>query len=253
MEYKTCSKCNENLSINNFNKDNRKKDGLRCDCRKCYKKTYKKPNHERTTDPQKCVTCNKIKDACEFTINKSKVNGINSSCKKCYTEKYYNMKHTCERTTEPQKCGKCNVIKLASEFNTHVSSINGLLNYCKKCETLIKNEYKYKSINNFLKLLYRSAKTSSKKRKLNFSISFDEWVNIYNNQQGKCTLSGLEMTISSENNIHNISPDRIDSNKGYTKENVHFVCWYINQAKSNLDTNTFIEMCRQVANFNTPT
>jgi hypothetical protein len=259
MDYKTCSKCNENLSINNFIKSHAK-------CKKCFaehRKTlpsYKKYNiirnkNERTTEPQKCISCNQIKEPSEFYKNKNKTNGLSSKCKKCNNEETYNRRHTCERTTEPQKCEKCNIIKSASEFNTYASSKNGLFKYCKKCETLIKNEYKYKSINNFLKILYYSSKGNSKTRskKTDFSISFDEWINIYNNQQGKCALTGIEMTISQENNNYNISPDRIDSDKGYTKDNIQFVCVEINIAKQEHTNTEFIEMCRRVANFNTPT
>ena len=207
MESKTCSRCKENLPINNFSKDKYAKDGFR------------------------------------------------SSCKACEKGRYYNRKDARVRTTEPQNCRKCNIIKLASEFNTHTLYKNGLSKYCKNCEKLIKNEYKYKSINNFLKLLYRTSKGNSKTRckKVDFSISFDEWVNIYNNQQGKCALTGIEMTISRENNNYNISPDRIDSDKGYTKDNIQFVCVEINIAKNEHTNNEFIEMCRRVANFNTPT
>jgi hypothetical protein len=43
-----------------------------------------------------------------------------------------------------------------------------------------------------------------------------------------------------------ISIDRIDSNKGYTKENIHFVCVHVNIAKGDLPEEAFVEMCRAV-------
>lgn len=47
----------------------------------------------------------------------------------------------------------------------------------------------------------------------------------------------------------NVSIDRIDSNKGYTKDNVQLVCSAINFMKSNLSLNDFIMYCESVINY----
>ena len=44
------------------------------------------------------------------------------------------------------------------------------------------------------------------------------------------------------------SLDRIDSNKGYTKDNVQFVHKDINWMKQDFEQNKFIEYCKKVAN-----
>lgn len=44
----------------------------------------------------------------------------------------------------------------------------------------------------------------------------------------------------------NVSVDRIDSKKGYTRDNVQLVCMAINQMKSDLDNNTFYNLCKAV-------
>lgn len=40
METKICSKCCENISVDNFNKNSRNKSGLRAECKDCQKKYY---------------------------------------------------------------------------------------------------------------------------------------------------------------------------------------------------------------------
>jgi hypothetical protein len=44
------------------------------------------------------------------------------------------------------------------------------------------------------------------------------------------------------------SLDRIDPKRGYTRDNVHLVCTYINHAKSDLSHEHFVELCRDIVN-----
>lgn len=69
---------------------------------------------------------------------------------------------------------------------------------------------------------------------------------LYEEQDGKCALSGQELSFTyTDNNI--ISIDRIDSDKGYTKDNIQLTTFIVNQAKSNLFLEEFQEMCINVA------
>jgi hypothetical protein len=52
-----------------------------------------------------------------------------------------------------------------------------------------------------------------------------------------------------QRSILNASVDRIDSNGGYTHDNVQLVCVRINLMKGPLQQSTFFNMCRVVANF----
>lgn len=45
------------------------------------------------------------------------------------------------------------------------------------------------------------------------------------------------------------SLDRIDSNKGYNKENIQWVHKYINKMKMDFNQDYYIEMCRKVSNY----
>lgn len=71
---------------------------------------------------------------------------------------------------------------------------------------------------------------------------------LWDKQQGKCAISGIEMTyIANCGRIPtNVSVDRIDSNKGYIKGNVQLVCMAVNQMKSDLDMQTFLNFCNSI-------
>ncbi len=51
-------------------------------------------------------------------------------------------------------------------------------------------------------------------------------------------------------NKWNISVDRIDSNKGYTVDNIQLVCAIINRMKMNLSNDEFISLCDALASNN---
>ena len=44
----------------------------------------------------------------------------------------------------------------------------------------------------------------------------------------------------------NVSVDRIDSNKGYTKNNVQLVCMAINQMKSDMSIEELLYFCEHI-------
>ena len=45
---------------------------------------------------------------------------------------------------------------------------------------------------------------------------------------------------------YNLSPDRIDSSKGYTKDNLQFVCNRVNAMKNNMNTEELIYFCKKI-------
>ena len=69
---------------------------------------------------------------------------------------------------------------------------------------------------------------------------------LWKKQDGKCYYSGIDMQPPKKGHqrtIYTASIDRIDNNKGYTKDNVVWCCWFSNNAKSNIDKNEFIRLC----------
>jgi hypothetical protein len=80
----------------------------------------------------------------------------------------------------------------------------------------------------------RTYYTRSKKRLKEFNLTLDELLNQWNKQNGICPYTNLKMDLkNSTKSLKKASLDRIDSNKGYTSDNIEFVCLGINYMKSN--------------------
>lgn len=77
---------------------------------------------------------------------------------------------------------------------------------------------------------------------ITISIKF-AW-NLFLNQNRKCALSGVDLEFGKQQTA---SLDRIDSNLGYTKNNVQWVHKDINKMKNVFPNDYFIEMCRKVS------
>ena len=75
----------------------------------------------------------------------------------------------------------------------------------------------------------------------NFEEFFNFWLEQKNKYGMKCPATGKTMTMIRQKKQNqkkttptNVSKDRILSNKGYTKENLIFVCWEYNNSKNNI-------------------
>ncbi len=93
-------------------------------------------------------------------------------------------------------------------------------------------------------------------RSMQHTVTLQQIKTIWDNQNGKCVLTGWDLVLPSSilgwssSNISNkqkhASLDRIDSSKGYTKDNVHFVAYIVNMAKNNLKIQKVIEMAHAI-------
>ena len=151
-----------------------------------------------------------------------------------------------------KKCQKCGKIKPIDRFEID-RRVNGYrLNNCRKCRSAGRREkigetpYAYTN-NLYSQLAHRRKKTHE------FSLTKEDLHKKYDNQKGLCAYSGMIMThIKDGSGYHltNISIDRIDNEKGYTKENVCLVCLAINMMKYTLDLDDLIDWCKLVAENN---
>lgn len=133
-------------------------------------------------------------------------------------------------------CNDCNNI---TEIKADRFRIENLI--CNKCHPE-KRKGKKRTPFEYFKLLGYGAK----KRKLEFSITFKDILDIANKQKYKCILSGLD--ISFDNGSFSI--DRINSSKGYIVDNIQCVHRDINFMKQNYSQEYFIDMCSKVAILN---
>lgn len=96
--------------------------------------------------------------------------------------------------------------------------------------------YKLPVTNRDLLLIYKSSKKRSSSSGLEHTLTEAEFMDKFNETDGKCTLSGLFFS-GGKSDSWRVRPffpslDRIDSTKGYTKDNVRFVSTAVNLALS---------------------
>ena len=113
---------------------------------------------------------------------------------------------------------------------------------------LAKNRYNldYQKRNVFR---YRCA--TAKRRADTKGITFDLDVaflkHLHVKQGGKCFYSGI--TFDLDNPRYTWSIDRVDSSKGYTRDNVVLACSIINSMKNSLNVDEFIEISRRIIDY----
>ena len=96
----------------------------------------------------------------------------------------------------------------------------------------------------------RNLSTRNKVNNLPFTITPEDLQNLYKSNNN-CALSGIPLTIDLNKSLQkqNLSIDRIDSNKGYTLDNIQLVDKRINMMKQSFSQKEFIELCCKVADY----
>jgi hypothetical protein len=76
-------------------------------------------------------------------------------------------------------------------------------------------------------------------------VCYEDLVNLYYDQNGRCALTGIIMTWE-YNNLRTLSIDRIDSSKGYIPGNIQLVCQFINIAKKHYSNNECLDILKEI-------
>lgn len=98
---------------------------------------------------------------------------------------------------------------------------------------------------------FKVYKYRSLKEKLPFDLTYEFLIELLNAQNFLCYYSKQLLELKKNTNAC-ASLDRIDSKKGYTKDNVRWSCLRVNLAKNDMSEIEFLEMCKDVVkNFNT--
>jgi hypothetical protein len=159
-------------------------------------------------------------------------------------------------------CTKCNNHFDISDFYTTGKKVDGTPKYNSWCKTCVSSKMKsyHKKTWGEEKLQFTAFKRTKSirayitylrskaiKRK-STCLSIDQLQEIWTKQNGKCALTGWDMTmILGQGNINtNASIDRIDSTKGYVEDNVQFVCRVVNVFKSNATEEVLYNMCEAI-------
>lgn len=127
---------------------------------------------------------------------------------------------------------------------TTPSHLFGTTKTCRKCYDSQKGSKhpSYKGTKHISQTYFSQVKLNAHKRHLKFDLTIDDLDKLIQSQNFKCYLSGMEISI----NDKTASLDRIDSSKGYIKNNVAWCHKDINRIKSNFSNEYFIDICTNV-------
>ncbi|NBN99704.1 MAG: hypothetical protein EBV19_10780, partial [Flavobacteriia bacterium] len=86
---------------------------------------------------------------------------------------------------------------------------------------------------------------------LEINISIEDLKEIYNKQNGKCFWFNVSLDINSvleKGNLLSMSVDRIDNNKGYTKDNIVICCRFANLGRQDCNFDRFKDIIKYIKN-----
>ena len=173
-----------------------------------------------------CQKIYKNKYSKAYGKNYCRVGKYEKTCKVCI--KPFIFKHHSEVTCSP-KCKKINHLQVSYD------SLDG--NWDKYLQSLCRN------------------RTEPNRQK---EFTSQDLKNVLKKQGYKCALTGEPLTCVVKRNIGtkkrnrhptNVSIDRIDSQKGYTIDNIQLVCLIVNIAKQDSTVTEYINWCRKVTDY----
>lgn len=207
---------------------------------------------------KKCTKCLETKDATEFNKSKSHKGGLSYLCKSCHSE--YRKQHYLrnkDKVIEQVKEYKLNNPDKYSDKNrmNKYSKRAGRINECKcsKCDNIVyqtntellsnkktycSKECRYKDNKSVYYLYLAEIKKRSIKSGKDFNLT-EHFIKdlLENKQKNKCKITSIDIRLFKEKEkktLHgSASLDRIDSSRGYTEDNVQWVCLGINYMKLN--------------------
>lgn len=130
---------------------------------------------------------------------------------------------------------------------------HGQSNQCTKCQ------WKSITIDNYNdplpEAIWNKMLLQARRREIEFSVTREEGLKLFQDQKGKCALTGLDLLIAKNprdyrNNLQTASLDRINSNIPYSSGNLQWIHKKINLMKNVLSQEEFINFCTLVANYN---
>jgi hypothetical protein len=161
-------------------------------------------------------------------------------------------KHRCKTIIDgKKKCFKCKNFKNVEEFSKNKSTFDGYQKCCKDCfsnYSSVKNGYIKKTIKYKTNLYtYFQTKTSQLKSKsifknMDFDLTSGFLLELYEKQNKKCFFTNIEIKHNTGcHQYDSISVERLDPNKGYTKDNVVLAAFNINSFKGMMNEVEFKE------------
>jgi hypothetical protein len=150
-------------------------------------------------------------------------------------------------------CRHCNKSKDLSEFGIQCGRPH---TYCRACCNIKQKAWqkKHRGYRGSGKLKrFADRKLMQRLRKIRTyangrsecTLSDDFLLSLWEKQEGKCALSGIDMVLET-NNLFVVSLDQINPGKGYAEGNVQLLTWAVNRAKGEIPLDQFITLCQQI-------
>lgn len=97
---------------------------------------------------------------------------------------------------------------------------------------------------------FSNIKQNAKKRGISFNIKPEDIWNCYLSQDKRCALTGSEVSFPVKNDkFGTASIDRINSDKGYTVNNVQIVNKISNRLKMDMTEDELFQLCKMVLHY----
>jgi hypothetical protein len=179
---------------------------------------------------KECRFCGVVKPFSEFHKAKLGRFGYRSKCKDClrpYYKEYFRLPHRIEKTRQNARDAYWR---------------------CTPAEKRAKSLYVYRrSQASPRSMLMRSLRGGLGRHPTKNPVTPDELMQIWENQKGRCPVSGLIMTWGKKVLLPtSISIDRKDPNKGYSRDNVRLICFCINAFRGRWTDDHVVEMARAI-------
>lgn len=126
-------------------------------------------------------------------------------------------------------------------------------NICKICNTWDRAVRASSTPEAYLRLTLRNLQSQRRKEGVEFLLTKDELLEIWDEQKGRCALSGVLLTYHQAGHYgggkrgdFNASIDRINPKAPYVKTNVQLVAWRINSMKNDMSEDMFFWWIRNL-------
>ena len=154
-----------------------------------------------------------------------------------------------------KKCSKCKIIKNLTEFYPRPERKEGkaFRSNCKLCDKIKKEKY-YSTEEGFMKKLFLSIndrKNAKTRRSMCYPVDFtkEEFLELWQEYKKKygmfCFYTGVPLNFIKSSDFirgNQVSVDRIDNSKGYSKDNIIFCSSKANLLKGSVS----IDMCHKI-------
>ena len=152
-------------------------------------------------------------------------------------------------------CPTCGTYKEKYDFYKSNAKRNslGITYICRECTKKKLHEYR-NTESGFWVGMWNNIVGGAKDRGLELNITKDDLQTIWNKQKGLCAVTKIPMekvravktTRNRYKNLYKASLDRIDSELGYTRKNVRFVCAHVNVMKMDLTDEQLKFWCKAI-------